>query len=68
MLAIGLGTLVGPLDSSVNIAFPRITQDLGIEIEAIQWVVICFVLTNTSLMLVFGKLGDLFGHKRIFRM
>lgn len=68
MLAIGLGTLVGPLDSSVNIAFPRITQDLGIQIESIQWVVICFVLTNTSLMLVFGKLGDLFGHKRIFRM
>jgi EmrB/QacA subfamily drug resistance transporter len=68
LLAIGLGTLVGPLDSSVNIAFPRITQDFGIQIESIQWVVIFFVLTNTSLMLVFGKLGDLFGHKHIFRV
>ncbi len=68
LLAIALGTLIGPLDSSVNIAFPRITQDLGIQIDAIQWVVIFYVLTNTSLLLVCGKLGDLFGHKRIFRI
>jgi EmrB/QacA subfamily drug resistance transporter len=68
LFAIALGTLIGPLDSSVNIAFPRITQDLGVQIDAIQWVVIFYVLTNTSLLLVCGKLGDLFGHKRIFRI
>ena len=44
---IGLGTLVVPLDSMVNVAFP-------------------YVLTHASLMLVFGRLGDMLGHRRIF--
>lgn len=64
---IGFGTLVGPLDSAVNIAFPDITSDLGIPLQSIQWVVICYVLTYASLLLVFGRLGDLFGHQRVFR-
>ena len=68
LAAIALGTMVGPLDSSVNIAFPRITTDFGIPIDAIQWVVVCYVLTHSSLMLAFGKLGDLLGHKRVFRL
>lgn len=66
LLVLGLGTLVAPLDSAVNIAFPRITGDFGVPLADIRWVIICYVLTHTSLMLVFGKLGDLFGHKRIF--
>lgn len=68
LLAIGLGTLVVPLDTSVNIAFPMITEAFGVAIESIQWVVICYVLANSSLMLAFGKLGDLFGHGRIFQI
>ncbi len=67
-VTVGLGTLIVPLDSSVNIAFPHITRNFDISINAIQWVVICYVLTYSSLMLVFGKLGDLFGHRRIFRI
>ena len=66
LLIIGLGTVIVPLDTSVNLAFPDITSSFGVPIAAIQWVVVCYVLTNASLMLVFGKLGDLFGHKRIF--
>ena len=66
LLVLGLGTLVAPLDSAVNIAFPRITGDFGVPLADIRWVIVCYVLTHTSLMLVFGKLGDLFGHKRIF--
>lgn len=61
-----LGTLVGPLDSAVNIAFPAITQDFSIELKAIRWVVIAYVATYASLMLVFGRIGDLFGHARVF--
>lgn len=63
---IGLGTLIGPLDSAVNIAFPDITRAFGIPLQSIQWVVICYVLTYASLMLVFGRLGDQYGHQRIF--
>lgn len=67
-IAVGLGTLIVPLDSSVNIAFPHITRNFEISINTIQWVVICYVLTYASLMLVFGKVGDLFGHRRVFRI
>ena len=66
LLIVGLGTTIVPLDTSVNIAFPDITSDFAIPIADIQWVVIFYVLTYTSLLLAFGKLGDLFGHKRIF--
>jgi MFS family permease len=63
---IGLGTLVVPLDSMVNVAFPDIVGDFGLPIPMIQWVVISYVLTHASLMLVFGRLGDMVGHRRIF--
>ncbi len=66
LVAIGSGTLIGPLDTAVNIAFPYIVGYFGQPMAMIQWVVICYVLTYGSLMLVFGKLGDLFGHRRIF--
>ena len=68
MVAIGLGTAVAPLDSAVNIAFPAITRGLGLAIGDIQWVVISYVLTYASLMLVFGRLGDRLGHAAIFRV
>lgn len=63
---VGLGTLINPLDTSVNIAFPAITAAFAIPLADIQWVVISYVLTYASLMLAFGKLGDLYGHRRVF--
>ena len=51
LLIVGLGTLIVPLDTSVNIAFPDITSSFGVPIAAIQWVVVCYVLTNAALML-----------------
>src|SRR6185312_11970634 len=65
--AVGLGTAIVPLDTAVNIAFPAITEDLGLAIEDVQWIVSCYVLTYTGLMLALGRLGDLHGHARIFR-
>jgi len=62
-----VGTLVAPLDSSVNIALPRITDAFAADIESIRWVVICYVLTYSSLLLVFGKVGDLAGYRRVFQ-
>ena len=61
------GTLAAPLDSAVNIAMPSITRAFDIEIADIRWVVIAYVLTYSSLLLIFGKLGDLFGYRRIFQ-
>ncbi|MDN3564528.1 MFS transporter [Paeniroseomonas aquatica] len=63
----GLGTMVVPLDSALNIAFPAITAHFGLALPEIQWIVICYVLTYGSLMLGIGRLGDIFGHLRVFR-
>lgn len=68
MLVVGLGTSIVPLDTAVNIAFPAITASLGRPIGDIQWIVSCYVLTYAGLMLALGRLGDLFGHARVFRI
>ena len=57
LLIVGLGTLVVPLDSAVNIDFSAIVARFGLPIPMIQWVVIAYVLTQTSLMLTFGRVG-----------
>jgi len=63
---VGAGTLVVPFDSSVNVAFPHITAAFGLDIPQIQWVVISYTLTYAALMLVFGRVGDIFSHRRVF--
>ena len=65
---IGLGTATTQLDTSVNIAFPAITNGFDISISDIQWVVICYVLTYGSLLLTLGRIGDTVGHAIIFRI
>jgi MFS family permease len=67
LILVGLGASVVPLDTAVNIAFPNITRSFDVPIQMIQWVVICYVLTYASLMLAFGRVGDIFGHARVFR-
>lgn len=64
---VALGTLIVPLDSAVNVAFPAIAAAFDLPLPDIQWVVICYVLTYGSLMLAVGRLGDIFGHARVFR-
>jgi len=64
---IGLGVLGGPLDAAVNVAFPAITADFALELQAIQWVVVSYMLSYSGLILISGRLGDLFGHHRVFR-
>ena len=65
---IGLGTAATQLDTSVNIAFPAITQAFDLSIADIQWVVISYVLTYASLLLALGRIGDTVGHARVFRI
>lgn len=65
---LGLGSATVPFDAAVNIAFPSITGSFGLPIDAIQWVVICYMLAHSSLMLAFGRMGDLAGHALVFRL
>jgi MFS family permease len=68
LLIIGVGTSPAALDTSLNIALPNLTAAFAIDLGLVQWVVISYTLTYASLMLVFGRLGDLFGHRRVFRV
>jgi MFS family permease len=65
--AVAFGTLVGPLDSAVNIAFPSIIAAFGMPQSAIQWVIVCYVILYATFLLIFGRLGDLIGHMLVFR-
>ena len=67
LLAIGLAVLAPAMDTSVNIAMPSLTAAFGLGSRDIQWVVTCYMLVNGSLMLTCGKLGDLYGHRRVLQ-
>ena len=60
-----LSALLGSLDSAINISFPAITSAFSLEVTAIQWVVVSYVLTHASLLLGCGGLADLWGHGRL---
>lgn len=60
------GSLLAPLDTAVNVAFPSITAAFALALRDIQWIVIAFVVAQSLLTIAFGRLGDLHGHRRIF--
>lgn len=62
-----LGMLAAPLDTAVNIALPGISQAFASGLGEIRWIVICYVLCYSSLLLICGKLGDLFGYRVVFQ-
>jgi len=55
------------LDSTiVNVALPSIRTDLGFAETSLVWVVNAYMLTFGGFLLLGGRLGDLFGHRRLF--
>src|SRR5690349_1114620 len=50
----------------VNIALPSAQQDLGFSDDQRQWIITAYALAFGSLLLLGGKLGDLFGRKWAF--
>jgi EmrB/QacA subfamily drug resistance transporter len=67
LAVIGLAQLMVVLDATiVNIALPSAQADLGFSDDARQWVITAYALAFGSLLLLGGKLGDLFGRKRVF--
>ena len=52
--------------SILNVALPSIGEDVGFSIEDLQWVATAFALTSAGLTLVFGRISDLFGRRRLF--
>jgi EmrB/QacA subfamily drug resistance transporter len=62
-----LGSLMIVLDATiVNVALPSIRKDLGFSQTSLAWVVNAYLLTFGGFLLLGGRLGDLFGHRRLF--
>src|ERR671935_986342 len=62
-----LASLMIVLDVTiVNVALPSIRQDLGFSQTKLAWVVNGYLLTYGGFLLLGGRLGDLFGHRRLF--
>jgi EmrB/QacA subfamily drug resistance transporter len=67
LLVLCLGDLMIVLDSTiVNVALPSIQDDLGFSKTSLAWVVNAYLLTFGGFLLLGGRLGDLFGHRRLF--
>ena len=62
-----LGVLMIVLDTTiVNVALPSIRADLHFSATGLVWVVNAYMLTFGGFLLLGGKLGDLYGHRKLF--
>lgn len=59
MLLSSLGTSVA------NVALPTLAESFGATFQGIQWVVLAYLLAITVLIVSVGRLGDMFGHRRL---
>ena len=67
LIVLCLGTLMIVLDSTiVNVALPSIREDLGFSSTSLAWVVNAYMLTFGGFLLLGGRLGDLYGNRRLF--
>lgn len=67
LVVLCLGVLMIVLDSTiVNVALPSIGADLRFAETALVWIVNAYMLTFGGCLLLGGRLGDLYGHRRMF--
>jgi EmrB/QacA subfamily drug resistance transporter len=67
LIVVCIGDLMIVLDATiVNVALPSIKDDLGFSASSLAWVANAYLLTFGGFMLLGGRLGDLFGARRVF--
>ncbi|MBI9048015.1 MAG: MFS transporter [Anaerolineaceae bacterium] len=67
LLALGLGSLMAALDSSVvNTVLPVLQTYFNSDVATMEWVITVYMLMLTSMLLTFGRLGDIHGHKKFY--
>ncbi len=66
VVGLGLGVFATVLDTTVlTVAVPTLMRDLHASLSAVQWVIAGYSLVFASLLVICGRLGDLFGHRRM---
>jgi len=67
LILLCLGELMIVLDTTiVNVALPSIKASLGFDETALAWVINAYMLTYGGFLLLGGRLGDLYGHRKLF--
>ena len=67
LAAVMLGGIMGPIDASiVNVILPTMAEYFHAPIATAQWVPLIYLLTISSLLLFYGRLGDILGYKRVY--
>jgi EmrB/QacA subfamily drug resistance transporter len=65
--AVAFGLFMIMLDNTVvNVALPTMEKDLHVSMARLEWVVVAYALTFAALLITGGKLGDLYGRRRLF--
>ncbi len=65
--AVMLGSIMGPLDGSiVNTVLPSIARYFDAPISIVQWVPTVYLLTISCLILLYGRIGDMVGYKKVY--
>lgn len=62
-----IGSIMGPIDASiVNTILPVIAHSFHTTISMVQWVPMIYLLIISSLLLFYGRLGDIIGYKKVY--
>ncbi|SFB44554.1 drug resistance transporter, EmrB/QacA subfamily [Cohnella sp. OV330] len=69
LVILNLFTFMATLDGSiVNIALPVVSRELRLPVAQTEWIVTAYLMTICAAILFFGKLGDIIGKIKIFRL
>src|SRR5581483_6158888 len=52
--------------SIVNISLPTIQAAFGVDLSIVEWIVVAYLLVLGTLLLPFGRLGDMVGYKKVY--
>ncbi len=67
LIVVATAFVMDLLDSTiVNVAIPSIQADLGASFSSIQWLVAGYLLAFATFLITGGRMGDVFGYKKIF--
>src|SRR3990172_6813469 len=67
LAAVGVGAFTSAFDTSMlNTVLPVIRTDFSTDLASVEWVVMIYLLAASGLLPIFGRLGDMVGHKLVY--
>ncbi|BCV21286.1 MFS transporter [Moorella sp. Hama-1] len=69
LISVMAAGIMGPIDGSVvNVALPTISRVFNVDLNTVGWVAMAYLLVLGSLILTYGRLGDMYGFRRVLLM